>query len=89
MAAVQVQHSAVVGGDLHQIHGKQHRTDAGRHDAQAKHTADEAENHAGDTAAATGLFLFLGRGCTICGGRFGTVGGKLAFLIGFYGNRLL
>ena len=89
MAAVKIQYGAVVGGDLHQIHRQQHRADADRHNAQAEHTADKAEDHTGDAAAAFWFFLFLGRGSAVCRGCFCAGGRKLAFLIGFYGNRLL
>ena len=70
-----------------------HAAHAGRHDAQAEHTADEAEDHTDDAAALFGLFLVLGCGCAgLAGGtcrRLYAICGDMALLIGFYGNRLL
>ena len=63
------------------------------HDAQAEHTADEAEDHADDAAALFRFFLFVRCGCAglaggTCGGLY-ALGGDMALLLGFYGNRLL
>ena len=90
---VQVKGLGVICRDLHDIHGQQHAAHAGRHDAQAEHTADEAEDHADDAAALFRFFLFFRCGCAglaggTCGGLY-ALGGDMALLLGFYGNRLL
>ena len=89
---VQVKGLGVICRDLHDIHGQQHAAHAGRHDAQAEHTADETEDHADDAAALFRFFLFR-CGCAglaggTCGGLY-ALSGDMALLLGFYGNRLL
>ena len=92
---VQIERLGIIRRDLHDIHGQQHAAHAARHDAQAEHTADKAEDHTNDAAALFRFFLFVlvVLGCAgltggTCG-RFYAICGDMALLLGFYGNRLL
>ena len=90
-AAFQVKQAFGVSRNLHNVHGKQHRADAGQHNPDTEHTTDKPEDGAYDAAA---LFLFcfftvpgtIGRALAR---RFRPLGGKVPLLFGVYGDRLL
>ena len=89
---IQVQLAVRVLGHLHHIQRKQHRTGAGRHDANAQQAANEPHDGAEYTAARLIFFLFsvflLGGSCG-CFRAFCTLHGNVPFLFGVYGDRLL
>ena len=86
----QVQLAFRVGGDLHDIHGQNHRAHTAQHDAHADQAAEETQDHAGDAAVLfVGIFLTAFGGIGRAAGCFRPLGGQMPLLFGVYGDRLL